>query len=277
MQEQYKTLTKKVRKSRSVQEIVDDALTLHKEEKHLPSSKNKKFSKQPPNAFKIFCQAKRASLVEKHPELKFAEIHKKLCERWKDLSEDKREKYVSKAEKAKVEYYEEMKKLQAEQVSQIKKPMSAFDLWKSERLQDEDIDGDETENDFLLEWEKLPRSTKKGWVQAAASEKDKYDMEVMTITGSKGKKMKKVSDKKSVAETTTKEESASEEHQQSSSSLEESGLKRKLNSSGQGAKSPVKKAIKKEPESSDSPLKKAIKKEPESSDSESSESSSDDD
>ena len=260
MQEQYKMLTKKVRKSRSVLEIVEDAVTLHKENRHKEGmrllSKNRKFSKQPPNAFSIFCKAKRASLVEKHPELKFSEIHKKLCERWKELAEDKREKYVSKAEKAKLEYYEEVKKFHDQQISMIKKPMSAYTLWKSERLQDEDIDGDETENDFVVEWENLAKSTKKGWLQAASSEKEKYDLEVVNITGTSGQagkiaKDKKAKDKKSVAETQIKVESASDEQQQSSSSPKNSGLKRKLNSSGQAAKSPEKKVKIEEPSNSE--------------------------
>ena len=239
-------LTKKVRKSRSVQEIIDDALALHKEAKRLPS-KGKKINKQPPNSFSIFCKAKRPSLVEKHPELKFGEIHKKLCEKWKGLPDEKREKYVTKAEKAKLEYYAEIKKIYDQQISEIKKPLSAYDLWKSERIQDEELDGDETENDFLVEWEKLPKSTKKGWLQAAASEKEKYDLEVINVTGSSSKEMRKIAkDKKSNAETTGQKKSESDSQWQSMSSPENSGLKRKANSSEQISKSPVKKIVKKE-------------------------------
>ena len=253
MQEHYKMLTKKVRKTRSAQEVVDDALVLHKQEKHLPSKK-KKISKQPPNAFSIFCKAKRASLVEKHPELKFGEIHKKLCERWKELPDDKREKYVSKAEKAKEEFYEEMKKFLEQQISQIKKPMSAYDLWKLERMEEEN--GDETESDLLLEWGNLPKSTKKGWLQAAASEKDKYDLEVMNITKGNGHEVKTSSkagkDKKPAAESKPKEESTSDEQKETFSSPKSSSLKRKMNDSEKTVKSPVMKAVKKESSDSDS-------------------------
>jgi hypothetical protein len=186
MEEKYKALTKKVRKTRSVHEMVDDALLLLKEPKQSPAvpvRKVKKVKKQAPNAFSIFCKAKRPGLVEKHPELKFGAIHKKLCERWKDLSADKREKYVSKAEKAKEEFYAEIQKLQEQELSRIKKPMSAYNLWKSERMEDEDVDGDWSESELQLEWENLPKSTKKGWLQAAASEKEKYDLEVSNVTG----------------------------------------------------------------------------------------------
>jgi hypothetical protein len=213
----------------------------------------KKVKKQAPNAFSIFCKAKRPGLVEKHPELQFGAIHKKLCERWKELSADKREKYVSKAEKAKEEFYAEIQKLQEQELSRIKKPMSAYNLWKSERMEDEDVDGDWSESELQLEWENLPKSTKKGWQQAAASEKEKYDLEVSNVTGSSGSKMvKKVgNDKRSVVETKTKDESGSdEEEQQSSPPPENSASKRKLNSPGKSTKSPVKKMVKKEKSSS---------------------------
>ena len=180
MQDKYKILTKKVRKIRSVLEITEDAIILHKQRKFVPIKSSRK---QPPSAFSLFCKAKRASLCEKHPELKFVEVHKKLCERWKELADEKRQKYVKKAEKAKSIFYEEMKKVYEEQVSKIAKPLSAYDLWKSERLQDEDLDGTETENDLLVEWESLPKSTRKGWLQAAASSREKYESEVENIKG----------------------------------------------------------------------------------------------
>ena len=180
MQEKYKTLTKKVRKVRSVQEITEDAIILHKEIKTVPV----KSRKQPPTSFSLFCKAKRPGLCEKHPELKFVEIHKKLCEKWKTLNDHKRQKYIKKAEKAKSAFYEEMRRNYDEQVSKIEKPLSAYELWKSQRLEDEDTDGTETENDFLEEWENLPRSTKKGWLQAAATAKEKYESEVESVKGS---------------------------------------------------------------------------------------------
>lgn len=257
MQEKYKMLIKKVRKTRSALEIVDDAISLLDEKKFRPTGNTKKKGKQPPNAFSIFCKAKRASLTEKHPELSFSEVHKKLCERWRELPEDKREKYVSKAEKAKLEYYKELKKILDQQISQVKKPMSAYDLWKSERLQDEDLAGDENEDDFLAEWDNLPKSTKKGWIQAATGEKERYDIEVKSIMkGPNGSAAQKPGSKpkhqKQTVKTKVKEESTSDEQQQSSSSLDNPALKRKMDSSEQAAKSPVKKAVKKESSSSDS-------------------------
>lgn len=257
MQEKYKMLIKKVRKTRSALEIVNDAISLHNENKIRPTGNSKKKVKQPPNAFSIFCKAKRPSLMEKHPGLKFVEVHKKLCERWKELPDDKREKYVSKAEKAKAEHYEELRKILDQQLSEIKKPMSAYDLWKSERLQDEDLDGDENEDDFLAEWDNLPKSTKKGWIQAATGEKERYNLEVNSITkGSNGNAARKSKTKskhqKQAVKMKVKEESTSDEQQQSSSSHDNTAQKRKMDSPEQAAKSPAKKAVKKESSSSDS-------------------------
>ena len=191
IQKQYKKLTKKVRKIRTVQEIVSDALQLHKEgdrkSAHLkPTKKEEKGPAKPMNAFMLFCKAKRPSLVEKHPELSFAEIHKKMCERWKVLDESKRQKYVKKYEKAKLKYLEELEQFQEKQLSEIKKPLSAFDMWRLERAE-EGLNDNETDEDFLVEWDSMPKSMKKGWIQAEANERERYESEVNSITKNKKK------------------------------------------------------------------------------------------
>ncbi|XP_028397407.1 nucleolar transcription factor 1-A-like [Dendronephthya gigantea] len=247
IQEKYKELTKRVRKTRSVSEIIEDALTLHAEKQNTPP-KIRKLGKQRPSAFSIFCKAKRSGLVEKYPDLKFMDVHKRLCQRWKDLSEDKRKIYIEKAEVARIEYDEEMRKFNEKRISALKKPMSAYDLWKTERLQDDSFEGDETESDFLLEWENLPKSNKNGWVRTAAFEQEKYDSKVRSIAGGfrqQGKAGKINEDKKDASETKTKEESTSDDlHQQSSSSLDNSRLKRKSDNSEPAVKAPVNKVSK---------------------------------
>lgn len=244
-----------MRKTRSVLEISDDALILHSEKMNTPPEV-RKLGKQRPSAFSVFCTAKRSGLIEKYPDLKYMDVHKRLCQRWKELSDDKRKIFIDKAEKAREEYDEEMRKINEKKVSALEKPMSAYDLWKTERLKDDGIDGDETENDFFLEWENLPTSRKTGWRRLAAHEQDKYDAQVRSITGKYSRKRKSVKtteDKKNVSDTKRKGESTSDELlQQSSSSLDNSRLKRKSDDSEPAAKFPVSKVCKNEFSDSDS-------------------------
>lgn len=64
-----------------MQEINKDVSDLHK-------TVSVKSRKQPPTAFSLFCQAKRPRLCEKHPGLKYIDVHKQLFEKWKELDED---------------------------------------------------------------------------------------------------------------------------------------------------------------------------------------------
>lgn len=268
LQEEYKRLTKRVRKLRTIGEIVADAQQILQETKdgsRAPLIKKDKGPSKPVNSFMMFCKAKRPSLVEKHPELGFAEIHKKICERWKVTSSSKREKYVKKYEKAKLLYAEELKKFQEEQLSQIKKPLAAYDMWKLERQRDKDLDGDEIEDDFLVEWDNLPNSMKKGWIQAANSERERYDSEIACITQSHSKVKKST-------KSTEKDTSTSDEAQG-----QKPGKKNRSSNNGHQKSPPTSQKRKSDDSNTadESPRKK-VSKQPESSPEKDSESSSDD-
>lgn len=190
----YKSLTKKVRKFRSAAEIVEDALTLHEEKVRKkngedPLTSKTKSKRHPPTAFNIFWRSKRVTLIQKHPELKFAEVHKKICQKWKELSVERREKYMRKAEKAKKEFYEDIKKNNEEKISQIKKPLSAYNMWKSERVDDNNVEC-VSEKDLVADRDNLSKSTEKGLVQVAASEINNNSLKETSMLGKKDKKHK---------------------------------------------------------------------------------------
>ena len=249
IKEQYQRLTKKVRKFRTVGEVVADAQLQHKEKieqsKNVPPKNARdKGPPKPMNSFMLFCKAKRASLVEKHPKLTFGEIHKKMCERWKELPDTKREKYSRKFEKAKRQYLEQLEQYQEKRLQGVKKPLSAFDMWKLEREADEKNDN-EIEADYVVEWDNLPNSMKKGWLQAATSEKERYESEVSHITNKKPKKKKNA---ESVDPSTSDEPGNSSkktevpnDNGQSSPSKEKSNKKRHLDTSNKSHVSPSKK------------------------------------
>lgn len=249
IKEQYQKLTKKVRKFRTVGEVVADAQLLHKgkiEQSKVVLSKNTrdKGPAKPMNAFMLFCKAKRASLVEKYPKLSFGEIHRKMCERWKELPDTKREKYAKKYEKAKLQYVVQLEQYKEEQLQGIKKPLSAFDMWKLEKEADEKNDN-EIEEDYVVEWESLPNSMKKGWLQAAASEKERYESEVSHIKDSQPKRKKNA---ESVDASTSdepgdgnKKTEVPNDNGQSSPSKKKSNKKRPLNTSSKSDEAPSKK------------------------------------
>ena len=59
-------------------------------------------------AFFQFFTAKREKLVEKHPELQAREVSIKLSEKWKSLSDERKEKYRLKYQMEKETYVQDM-------------------------------------------------------------------------------------------------------------------------------------------------------------------------
>ncbi len=64
--------------------------------------------KAPMTAFFQFLTAKREKLVEKHPELQAREVAKKLSEKWKSLSDERKEKYKFKYRMEKEKYVQDL-------------------------------------------------------------------------------------------------------------------------------------------------------------------------
>jgi structure-specific recognition protein 1 len=64
--------------------------------------------KRPPSNFMLFSKDKRESVKSEHPELKLPEISKVLGQKWRSLSDRKKEKYSKKAKALKEEYTKAM-------------------------------------------------------------------------------------------------------------------------------------------------------------------------
>merc|ERR1712146_84291 len=62
--------------------------------------------KKPLTPFFIFSQEKRSEVVKAHPEMKLAQIGKKMGEMWQALSQEEKETYIAQQKKAKEVYKE---------------------------------------------------------------------------------------------------------------------------------------------------------------------------
>jgi galactose-1-phosphate uridylyltransferase len=81
---------------------------------HTPAAKTKKRKdpnapKRPKSAYICYCNARRPRLKSKYPDKKMPEITKFLATRWKDMSDEKKAKYVTMADEDKERYADEMK------------------------------------------------------------------------------------------------------------------------------------------------------------------------
>merc|ERR1712146_520139 len=68
--------------------------------------KDKNAPKKPLTPFFIFSQEKRSEVVKAHPEMKLAQIGKKMGEMWQALSQEEKDTYIAQQKKAKEAYKE---------------------------------------------------------------------------------------------------------------------------------------------------------------------------
>lgn len=72
--------------------------------KRAPKSDDPQPKKRSKNSFMFFCEDNRARIKETYAPISVTEIAKKLGEEWKELTEELRQPYVDKAQKAKEEF-----------------------------------------------------------------------------------------------------------------------------------------------------------------------------
>lgn len=72
--------------------------------KRAPKGDDPQPKKRSKNSFMFFCEDNRARIKETYAPISVTEIAKKLGEEWKELTEELRQPYVDKAQKAKEEF-----------------------------------------------------------------------------------------------------------------------------------------------------------------------------
>ena len=103
------------------QEKLTELIKKHDKKNKPKKLKDPNAPKKPVNGYIRFSQEKRATVKEENPEMKGAEITKKLAEMWKALSDKKKEKYNSKYKTELDSWKEEMKGYEAPSTEELQK------------------------------------------------------------------------------------------------------------------------------------------------------------
>ena len=209
----WKQLTAKIRKLRTVEEIIGDIeldQANPKEKRSLRTKvgqkrryietlpENERPPKRPVSAYILFCNSQRPKMHRKYPDMKETDIMKQLGRKWHDLKPSKKEKYTKKTEQAKIQYAEEFKawselhpdlheqmlnvgktKAVHENQRPPKRPPSAFLLFcSSKRTHLCEKYPDMKETDIMKElgkkWNSLTPSRKEKYIKRAGKAKVKY-------------------------------------------------------------------------------------------------------
>ena len=103
--------------------------------------------KRPPNAFMLYCEAKRDKVKAENPDAKITEISKILGEKWKGISEERRANYEARAKEAKDEYEKKKAALEAKKGASSKPPPAKKQKVEKEEEEEEEEDDDDDDDD----------------------------------------------------------------------------------------------------------------------------------
>lgn len=179
LRSRWEEVTKKVRKLRTVPELMDDVKRALKYHVAL-------IPKMPLGAYQLFCMAKRPRLKEKYPDMAFSELSKRLGKKWRELEQEKKQKYIKRAKERKLEYDQRLKEWQLENPGGVKElngeismkmpmkpdevtPFSVFCTKKSKEIEDKHpgLDEEVLQSKLSKKWEKLKEHKKEKYVKMA--------------------------------------------------------------------------------------------------------------
>ena len=116
----HKTLIEKILKEVGQEDKLDSLVKKYLDKPDLKMKKDPDKPKRPKSAFLLYCDDERQKLIDKQKKgLKKDEkfnlgiIQKKLCEQWKGLNQDKKNKYIVQCESIKETYYDKMEEYES--------------------------------------------------------------------------------------------------------------------------------------------------------------------
>lgn len=174
--QKWSLLASRVRRQRTLKEILDDAQEKHRQS---PGETNISQLKKPVTAFFLYLRAKRPSFIEKHPDLSTLEVTKRLSEKWKKLSEERKKKYHLKYEKNKAEYNQKLTSYYIKTFPELDQPKTAFELWKVEEskkiLQERgDLSDKKLRKKLKRRWENQEEEVTEIWEKKARIEAKRF-------------------------------------------------------------------------------------------------------
>ena len=178
VQKRWNTLTSKIRKMRTAKEILGDTKRKVAEQKE--SRKRKKDDKDPSlpklplSSYFIFCEQKRPRLAQKYSS---KEVVGKLAEKWKNLPDEKKEKYKEMYRESRQKYEHDIVQYYVEHNSEEMPPKTAFELWSKEKAAEikksrPDISEKKLKKKLKKYWEQLEE--KEEWEKKAKKEADRF-------------------------------------------------------------------------------------------------------
>lgn len=187
----FMLLSNRVRKTRTAMEILQDMKTSHKKDTGSSTVSRKRkapvdpdLPKKPITSYMLFYQAKKSKLLEKHPELSVIEISQKLGKRWRNLSDEKKQKYSDQWHNDMEDYNHKMMKYLKNHHPDVEPPLTAFDLWAEEESKQIKSDKPEISDRKLKKklnrrWENLEESEKSKWTDKEKKEMKKYKKRIV--------------------------------------------------------------------------------------------------
>lgn len=182
----WNALTSKIRKMRTVNEILEDAkLKVAEKDDSVKSRKRKRddkdpaFPKTPLTSYLIFCEEKRPRLAQKYTDLGSKELMTKLAKKWQKLSDQKKQKYQDIYVENRKKFDHDITQYFIEHYPDEKPPKTAFNLWSESKEKEikkdrPDISEKKLKKKVKKYWEKLEDSEKEHWEKKAKSEVSKY-------------------------------------------------------------------------------------------------------
>ena len=181
VQKRWKTLTTKIRKFRTVKEILEDAKKKVADQKTRKKRKREESSstqpKMPVSAYLLFCQEKRPRLAAKYPSLKSHELFAKMGRKWQKLSDERKERYKEIYRVNRQQYEQDLTQYFVEQHPEQSPPRCAFDLWSKENAAEikksrPDISERKLKKKLKKYWERLEEKAE--WEKKAKKESERF-------------------------------------------------------------------------------------------------------
>ena len=182
----WNALTSKIRKMRTVNEILEDAkLKVAGKEDSVNSRKRKRddkdpaFPKTPLTSYLIFCEEKRPRLAQKYTSLGSKELMTKLAKKWQKLSDQKKQKYQDIYLENRKKFDHDITQYFIEHYPDEKPPKTAFELWSESKGKEikkdrPDISEKKLKKKVKKHWEKLEDGEKEHWEKKSKSEVSRY-------------------------------------------------------------------------------------------------------
>lgn len=174
----WNTLTSKIRKKRTANEVLEDAkkkvADQKKTRKRKRDDRDPSLPKMPLTAYLLFCEQKRPRLAQKYGN---KEVMGKLAKKWSKLSDEKKEKYKEMYRESRQKYEHDIVQYYVDHYPNETPPKNAFDLWSLDKAAEikksrPDISEKKLKKKLKRYWEQL--EDKEQWEKKAKKEVDKF-------------------------------------------------------------------------------------------------------